>query len=555
MEKQATLTAVSSTAKIHITGTPRKLDGPVILFSGDVAHLSIAVCANFTYYDGSLDLSGDVARNIKVQYIGLVPAPYDMPPVGDGVYSGDDYYELRPEKIYPDVLEDVDIKRIHSAPNFNQGFFLTITDSDRIPVGDSEVKVTFCVNNEKFAETSFTIRKLAVSLPKQKCISGAWMHYDSIAAQHNVRLFGKPFYKVFASYLDAAAYSGQNMILVPIFTPALDTDIGHERRTAQLLEICEDEDGNFTFDFSAMHEFIEFVKSHGMEYLEMPPLFTQWGALNTPKIMVCGTDGRLRRRFGWETEALSDDYRRFLSALLPALIKELRDIGMEENTFFHISDEPKAKNLEHYKACKAFVMPLLGDKCRTLDACGVDFAGNSPREYAVAVVYRLHEFIDAGIRPLCTYFCCSPTGKYFPNRFLAMPLPRLLSLGVSLWRHDIDLFLHWGFNFFNSFNSRRETSPYNNTTCDMTYCAGDGFIVYPDNGRKACNRSIRLVATREMFRVAKMLYLLEEKIGREAVTAFLETEGFISLTEYPREDGAFDRFLLRLADALEKSNT
>ena len=82
---------------------------------------------------------------------------------------------------------------------------------------------------------------------------------------------------------------------------------------------------------------------------------------------------------------------------------------------------------------------------------------------------------------------------------MSQPLPRLIVLGASLWRYDIDLFLQWGFNFFNTFLSRREISPYGNTDCDVMYLSGDAFIVYPNYAGRSANMSIRLVAMQELL--------------------------------------------------------
>ncbi|MBO7762644.1 MAG: DUF4091 domain-containing protein, partial [Clostridia bacterium] len=386
--------------------------------------------------------------------------------------------------------------------------------------------------------------------PKQKAMSTCWMHYDSIEAQHNVKMFSRDFYKVFGSYLDAAVYSGQTMLLLPIITPAFDTEVGYERRTAQLLDIREDEGGNFSFDFSRMHAFIDFALAHGIEQFEMPPMFTQWGALHCPKILVKGADGRTRRRFGWQNDSLSDDYRRFLATLIPALVSEMRARGLEERTFFHVSDEPHKDQLERWQACKDMITPYLGN-CRTLDACSdIEFAGKNGREYTVACEHKLKPFIEAGCRPLSTYFCCNPRGGHYPNRFMMQPLPRLVVLGASLWRYDIDLFLQWGFNFYNTFLSRREISPYGNTDCDAFYLSGDAYIVYPNYAGRSANMSIRLVAMREMWRLTRILYALEEKIGREAVIKILDDEGVTYFNEYPTEAGWLFDFQNRLAEML-----
>ena len=539
------MTPVASTDRIHIKGDVRPLTAPVILFTGDVAHLSLCVDSTQYFQNGKIRLSGGpAARAIKPYRIGYVPSIYNTP------VDVDDYYDIRPEMIYPDVLEEVDLGRLHCQPNHRQAFFFQIKDSEKIPVGDNEITVRFYIDNKQMAKCSFVIRKLAATLPKQKAISTCWMHYDSIEAQHNAKMFSREYYKIFGSYLDAAVYSGQTMLLLPIFTPAFDTEVGTERRTAQLLDIREDAEGNFTFDFARMHAFIDFALAHGIEQFEMPPMFSQWGALHCPKIMVKGVDGRTRQRFGWKTDSLSDDYRRFLATLIPALVSEMRARGLEERTFFHVSDEPHKDQLERWQACKDMITPYLGN-CRTLDACSdIEFAGKNEREYAVAVENRLEPFIEAGCRPLCTYFCCGPRNLHYPNRFMSMPLPRLIVLGATLWRYDIDLFLQWGFNFYNTFLSRREISPYGNTDCDIMYLSGDAFIVYPNYAGRSANMSIRLVAMREMWRLSRILYALEEKLGRDAVTKILDDEGCTYFNEYPTADGWMFDFINRLAAML-----
>ena len=539
---------VPSTEKIFATGDPRRLEEPVLLFSGDVAHLSLCYRTERDYQYGSLALSGGAAaRAITVERIGLVPAINAIP------HDADDYYIKRDDRLYPDVLEEVDIRRIQSQRDFNQGFFLTVKDSERIPVGDHTVRVTARINGEIVAKTSFVIRKLPYTLPEQKCISTCWMHYDSFIVEHNVKLFTKEFYKIFGSYLDAAVYSGQSMLLVPVFTPAFDTEPGTERLTAQLVDIREDSEGNFSFDFARLREFVAFASAHGIKYLEIPPLFTQWGAKHAPKILVRGENGRLRRRFGWETDSLSDDYRHFVESFVPALVAELREIGMEESTFFHVSDEPGLDHLERWMACKAMIMPLIGN-CRTLDACAnLEFAGKSDREYTVCAENHVDKFIEAGIRPLCTYFCCSQRMGYMPNRFLAMPLSRMVILGALLYKYDFDLFLQWGFNFYNTFLSRRHVDPYGNTDCDVHYPAGDAFIVYPDRYRKGCRKSIRLVATREAFRLSRILALLEEKRGRDVAMGLLDELGILDFAQYPRKEGIIETLVNRAVALLDNA--
>ena len=88
------------------------------------------------------------------------------------------------------------------------------------------------------------------------------------------------------------------------------------------------------------------------------------------------------------------------------------------------------------------------------------------------------------------------------------------------------------------------------TDGDWHFPAGDPFIVYPDYAGRGALLSLRLIATRESFRLARILYLLEEKIGRDAVMEILTAEGVRDLNVYPTEPAWMDEFIVRLADRL-----
>ena len=82
------------------------------------------------------------------------------------------------------------------------------------------------------------------------------------------------------------------------------------------------------------------------------------------------------------------------------------------------------------------------------------------------------------------------------------------------------------------------------------FLSGDAYLVYPNYAGRSANMSIRLVAMREMWRLTRILYALEEKIGREAVIKILDDEGVTYFNEYPTEDGWMFDFINRLASML-----
>lgn len=70
-------------------------------------------------------------------------------------------------------------------------------------------------------------------------------------------------------------HSGINVLLTPVFTPPLDTAVGGERPTVQLVDITL-ENGNYTFGFDRLKRFCRMAKRCGIKELEIAHLFTQW---------------------------------------------------------------------------------------------------------------------------------------------------------------------------------------------------------------------------------------------------------------------------------------
>ena len=116
------------------------------------------------------------------------------------------------------------------------------------------------------------------------------------------------------------------------------------------------------------------------------------------------------------------------------------------------------------------------------------------------------------------YYCCSQ-GKLVSNRFMAMPSSRTRVLGLQLYMHDMEAFLHWGFNFYFSRRAEFPIDPYQITDGNHAWPSGDPFTVYPyENG---AIESLRAVAFYEGLQDRMLLKTLEEKIGKEAVRAMV----------------------------------
>ena len=140
---------------------------------------------------------------------------------------------------------------------------------------------------------------IGASLPEQELIFTNWFHADCIASVYGVRVFSEKHWELIGKFMHEAHESGVNMILTPLFTPPLDTGIGAERPTVQLVGVTKT-DGGYTFDFSLLDRWISLAEESGITYFEMSHLFTQWGAKAAPKI-VASVGGTKKRIFGWDT--------------------------------------------------------------------------------------------------------------------------------------------------------------------------------------------------------------------------------------------------------------
>lgn len=66
------------------------------------------------------------------------------------------------------------------------------------------------------------------------------------------------------------------MLLMPVFTLPLDTKVGGERPTTQLVGVEKTADG-YVFDFSLVGRWLDMCARCGVKYHEISHLFTQWG--------------------------------------------------------------------------------------------------------------------------------------------------------------------------------------------------------------------------------------------------------------------------------------
>lgn len=461
---------------------------------------------------------------IELYDVGQVPVTYPC------FVNNDDNYLRKTPGLYPDPLfpHAGEMRVVYGQW---RALWVSLIVPADAPAGASALTVELYRGNtdERLAEAAFTIGVVGAALPPQTLIHSEWFHVDCLATYYGVPVFSEEHWRILGAFMRNAAAFGVNLLLTPVFTPPLDTQVGGERPTVQLVEV-EPANGGYRFGFDRLDRYMDLAEASGIRQFEISHLFTQWGAAHAPKV-IARVDGEEKRLFGWETDAMDPVYVAFLRAFLPALRDHLTAKGRFDRCLFHVSDEPTSEVLDSYRRAAALVQEEL-PSCVIMDALSdYAFYESGAVRHPVPAIDHLDPFLEHGVPGLWTYYCCSQ-GRQVSNRFMSMPLCRTRILGAQLFKYHLQGFLQWGFNFYYNQYSRHEINPYIETGAEDSFPAGDAYLVYPGPDGEPLP-SIREFAMLEGLQDLRALQLLETKLPHDEVVSLLEQDGPVNLREYP----------------------
>ena len=433
--------------------------------------------------------------------------------------GGDNNYLRTTPGLYPDLLSPLQYGGVSVMRGQLQSVWIELHLDERLPAGKHTLILKLTNSKgEVQAENTLILSVIDAILPPQEMILTQWFHCDCLANYYNVPVWSEEHWRIIENFAATAAKNGINMLLTPVHTPPLDTAVGGERTTTQLVDVVL-KDGEYSFNFEKLDRWIEMCNRIGIRYFEIAHLFTQWGARRAPKIMAT-VEGEYKRIFGWETDSTSEEYTRYLRAFLSAFLAHMKARGDDKRCYFHISDEPSKSQQESYRAAKAAVADLL-EGYPIMDALSnFDYYQDGLVEMPIPCTDRIEPFTLAGVPNLWTYYCCMQ-GTNFSNRFIAMPLWRTRSIGLHFYKFNIVGFLQWGYNFYNNMHSRDAINPYLDTCAGYAFPAGDAFSVYPAQDGSALE-SVRILSFYEALQDVRAFHLAEALCGRERVIKEIE---------------------------------
>lgn len=548
-KKYINLRPLSSLAKVF----PEKIYGKtcreIKAITGQEVSFQIAYrLANEGKYkldDLKIDVSSPFSE-VTLYNVGTVPS--ELPVYPDRI---DKNYLTTKSGIFPDPLFPIANSTVSAARYNWRSVWVTVNIPEDQPAGDYTIAFRFTNEGGESASVSFKLQVQALTLPKQELYFTQWFHCDCIADVHKVEIFSEEHWALIRSYMQLAAKHGMNTILTPVTTPPLDTAIGGERPTVQLVEITR-ANGRYSFNCDLLKRFIALALDCGIENFEISHLFTQWGAKYAPKVMA-RTENGYEKIFGWETDALGDPaYAEFLKQFVPVIMNTFDECGISRSRLlFHVSDEPRIDDLENYKKARNILIPLT-EGCKHIDALSnLEFYTEGLVKSPVVATNHINAYLDAKVENLWCYYCCSQCVDV-ANRFFSMPSSRNRIIGVQLYKYNIEGFLQWGYNFYYTHHSLRLIDPYTVTDCDRAFPSGDPFTVYPykDGAIPSLRQKVFASALDDL----KLLKLVEKKIGRADTVALIEKAAKMTVTfsEYPTDDEFFDRLYEEIFEALNK---
>lgn len=463
---------------------------------------------------------------------GLYPNPLMPRPATPELVSmhGDGFYCFGGNECYEN-----DVKyTLNSDINYRSLWVSVNPDSIEMKSGmyNIGIKLFSGYGAKLLEEETFTLEVIDCALPENETYYTNWFHVDCLCDYYNVEPYTDEFYVYFESFISNAARHRQNMLLIPAFTPPLDTVMGGERRNVQLVDISVSEN-RYVFGFDRLERFLDTADKCGIKYFEHCHLFSQWGAEFAPNIY----DVNGNRIFGWDTPSDGEEYMGFIKAYLTELIDFAKKKGYAQRFIFHLSDEPSAKHIERFKRMTSGVTEILKGY-KIIDALSnIEFYSEGIVTAPVPVVYEVEKFLGK-CDELWMYYTGATYKEDYTNRLITNTAARTRVLGLQMYLYNIKGFLHWAYNFYYNILSHGYFDPLVDP-CGYKNFPGVSYLAYPTRDGAVPSICEKLMC--EAFDDIRALKLLESYIGKERVIDFCEKHlgEKITLTTVPQNDILF----------------
>ena len=524
MDKCVVLRILSSLEKIYHNDNLPDMDytGFSMLKKEKKSFQVVVNCDN--EFTGTLSISSNI-NNVRKYSVEYIKSDYTM------AKDADDYNRFSDDGYYPDLLLPLE-----NTVTFKKGvniFWIELIPENYF-IGTDNIEVSIIENDNVIEKKYLQVEVIDCELDFNNFIYTCWFHTDCLMSYYNIEVFSDEYWRITKNFLKTANNYGMNCVLTPIFTPPLDTEIGKERPTVQLIDVIV-KNGTYSFKFDKLSKWIDMAHDCGIKYFELSHFFTQWGAYHAPKIMAT-VDGEYKRIFGWNTKASSKEYKNFLTELSKELIKYIDIHNLKDKILLHVSDEPNLFLLPSYARASKLIHKLFKGY-KIVDALSEIWY------YKLGIVSSpipSNDHIDKFIGKtdeLWTYYCSAQNKKYVSNRFFCNDSIRTRVIGYQMFKYDVKGFLHWGYNFYYTQLSKALIDPYIVSDAGGKFPSGDSYVVYPAKDGTA-NHSIRLKVFYDALQDMAALNVLKKLTDKKNCISIIQEDGKSNITfsDYPHSD-------------------
>lgn len=316
-----------------------------------------------------------------------------------------------------------------------------------------------------------------------------WIYYDRLARDHKVAEQSPEYFEILEKYLENELDMRNDVLMLPSGVPVLD-----------------DQGVVVDFDFTHAEQVGNLALKMGFRTI-MGGFIARWKVWNEDEIYLL-----------WDREVgvtSVEGYRQQRLYFQRAQECVERN-GWQPNYMQCMVDEPQVPNSLAYRAMSAIcrmMMPgvKINDPVETPDVAGALDVWVVKQAFYEKYLAE-HQYLQELGEEMWVYTCGFPAGKTM-NRILDLPLT---ASRLPMWlciKYHFNGFLHWGYHF--------HTEQYEeNTIVPSRLCegmpAGNGFVVYPGNGK--AEYGVRGHLQRAGAYDFELLKMLEEKDPAAALT-------------------------------------
>ncbi|HEY0669406.1 MAG TPA: DUF4091 domain-containing protein [Sphingobacteriaceae bacterium] len=428
-----------------------------------------------------VDCSMEGADNLKplIRHVGMVPMNNFTPLTRVEELDGTGYL---PGFVPDPLMPAVDVR---SNPHASGSFWVTLNIPAQMKPGIHQVRVNVTWENVYFKlergkkETLSLPLRIKVSelvlQPRKNFPVIHWWRGEATWNYYKLEMFDEKWWQHTKAHMADMLDHGSDVIYVPVLFDLKPVF----KRPCQLLIVDEPAPGKYVFDWSRVKRFMNMCKELGVKSFEWSHLWVYHGVDHPVRVYRKVKDEFVML---WPTDisGFSDTFVNFLRQFLPELHRFILEENVLENSYFHISDEPYARDLENYKKAQALLKELAPWMRPIMDALSdIDYGRQGLVDIPVVVLPSAKAYVDEKISHW-VYFCTDPKGDYL-NRFFDTPLPKLRMAGWLFYHLKAQGFLHWGYNYWNKLETQEVMDPFIRADAGVYphIPYGDPFVVYP----------------------------------------------------------------------------